>query len=84
MLARPVSAPVLSGDTANEEDNLLRWPTSMNCNRFGGCSPGPSEETNEELTARFERDAIPPCWTVYGGALRMTQSGRRRGLARRW
>ncbi|MCE4169362.1 RNA polymerase subunit sigma, partial [Mycobacterium tuberculosis] len=24
-----------------------------------GLQPGPSEETDEELTARFERDAIP-------------------------
>jgi RNA polymerase sigma-70 factor (ECF subfamily) len=33
-----------------------------------------SEETDEQLTARFERDAIPLLDTLYGGALRMTRN----------
>ena len=32
------------------------------------------EETDEELTARFERDAIPLLDQLYGGALRMTRN----------
>lgn len=34
----------------------------------------PSEETDEQLTARFERDAIPLLDQLYGGALRMTRN----------
>ena len=37
-------------------------------------SPKPSEETDAELTARFERDAIPLLDQLYGGALRMTRN----------
>jgi len=33
-----------------------------------------SEETDAELTARFERDAIPLLDQLYGGALRMTRN----------
>lgn len=33
-----------------------------------------AEETDEELTARFERDAIPLLDQLYGGALRMTRN----------
>ena len=33
-----------------------------------------SRETDEELTARFERDAIPLLDQLYGGALRMTRN----------
>ncbi|MGV0578229.1 sigma-70 family RNA polymerase sigma factor [Mycolicibacterium elephantis] len=32
------------------------------------------QETDEELTARFERDAIPLLDQLYGGALRMTRN----------
>ena len=34
----------------------------------------PREETDAELTARFERDAIPLLDQLYGGALRMTRN----------
>jgi RNA polymerase sigma-70 factor (ECF subfamily) len=34
----------------------------------------PSTETDAELTARFERDAIPLLDQLYGGALRMTRN----------
>ncbi|OBH18549.1 RNA polymerase subunit sigma [Mycolicibacter sinensis] len=33
-----------------------------------------SDETDEQLTARFERDAIPMLDQLYGGALRMTRN----------
>ena len=36
--------------------------------------PGRSTETDAELTARFERDAIPLLDQLYGGALRMTRN----------
>ncbi|MGH3560039.1 MAG: sigma factor, partial [Mycobacterium sp.] len=38
-----------------------------------GQTSGP-EETDEQLTARFERDAIPFLDQLYGGALRMTRN----------
>ena len=34
----------------------------------------PLQETDAELTARFERDAIPLLDQLYGGALRMTRN----------
>jgi RNA polymerase sigma-70 factor, ECF subfamily len=37
-------------------------------------SPEPAKETDAELTARFERDAIPLLDQLYGGALRMTRN----------
>ena len=36
--------------------------------------PSRSKETDAELTARFERDAIPLLDQLYGGALRMTRN----------
>jgi RNA polymerase sigma-70 factor, ECF subfamily len=41
-----------------------------------GAAPGRSrsDETDAELTARFERDAIPLLDQLYGGALRMTRN----------
>lgn len=36
--------------------------------------PAAHEETDAELTARFERDAIPLLDQLYGGALRMTRN----------
>lgn len=37
-------------------------------------TPVRSDETDEQLTARFERDAIPLLDQLYGGALRMTRN----------
>lgn len=74
MLARPVSAPVLSGDTANEGTQLIKMADIDGLTGSAGLQPGPSEETDEELTARFERDAIPLLDQLYGGALRMTRN----------
>jgi RNA polymerase sigma-70 factor (ECF subfamily) len=36
--------------------------------------PAPTIETDAELTARFERDALPLLDQLYGGALRMTRN----------
>ncbi|EUA07088.1 RNA polymerase sigma factor, sigma-70 family protein [Mycobacterium xenopi 4042] len=37
-------------------------------------APARSDETDDELTARFERDAIPLLDQLYGGALRLTRN----------
>ena len=39
-----------------------------------GSAPARSDESDAELTARFERDAIPLLDQLYGGALRMTRN----------
>ena len=39
-----------------------------------GSAPVRAEESDAELTARFERDAIPLLDQLYGGALRMTRN----------
>jgi RNA polymerase sigma-70 factor (ECF subfamily) len=39
-----------------------------------GSVPDQAPETDAELTARFERDAIPLLDQLYGGALRMTRN----------
>jgi RNA polymerase sigma-70 factor, ECF subfamily len=40
----------------------------------GPAAPSERQETDAELTARFERDAIPLLDQLYGGALRMTRN----------
>lgn len=55
------------------------FPTMTDTNGLAA-SPAPAdagearEETDAELTARFERDAIPLLDQLYGGALRMTRN----------
>jgi RNA polymerase sigma-70 factor, ECF subfamily len=39
-----------------------------------GSTPAEPQETDAELTARFERDAIPMLDQLYGGAIRMTRN----------
>ncbi len=86
VLASPVALSVLAGDTAAEGTVL----TEMADSEDGGdgvagpeitkpaASAATPEETREEsdaeLTARFERDAIPLLDQLYGGALRMTRN----------
>jgi RNA polymerase sigma-70 factor (ECF subfamily) len=71
-LERPVSLPVLFAGAATEGtvSNLM---TDLD-----GSAPAaaeePAEETDAQLTARFERDAIPLLDQLYGGALRMTRN----------
>jgi RNA polymerase sigma-70 factor, ECF subfamily len=77
-LASPMALPVLSGDTAAEGTVLIEM-ADLEDGRDGVTGsqipePAPPEETDEELTARFERDAIPLLDQLYGGALRMTRN----------
>lgn len=78
LLASPAALPMLSGDTAAEGTVLIEMADSGE-GRDGVVGsevtePVPPEETDEELTARFERDAIPLLDQLYGGALRMTRN----------
>ena len=78
-LERPVELPELFDGTATEGTGSIRMTDA------DGSAPevlpdhadGPvirSEESDAELTARFERDAIPLLDQLYGGALRMTRN----------
>jgi RNA polymerase sigma-70 factor, ECF subfamily len=83
-LASPVGLSVLSGNTAAEGTGLIDMADSEDGRdgrdgRGGPMGPeipepAPHEETDAELTARFERDAIPLLDQLYGGALRMTRN----------
>jgi RNA polymerase sigma-70 factor, ECF subfamily len=78
LLASPVALSVLYGDTAAEGTVLIEMADSEDV-RDGATGsevtePAPPEETDAELTARFERDAIPLLDQLYGGALRMTRN----------
>ncbi|RAV07467.1 RNA polymerase subunit sigma [Mycolicibacterium sp. GF69] len=75
---RPVDLPGLFAGTATEG---TVFPTVTDSETDSdGSSPdtapetSPPPETDEELTARFERDAIPLLDQLYGGALRMTRN----------
>jgi RNA polymerase sigma-70 factor (ECF subfamily) len=77
-LIRPVALSMLPGDAAAEGTVLIEMADSDD-GRDGVMGPGvaepaPPEETDAELTARFERDAIPLLDQLYGGALRMTRN----------
>ena len=71
-LERPVDVPVLF-DGAAREGTVSTQMTDLD-----GAAPAAAEEpaieTDAELTARFERDAIPLLDQLYGGALRMTRN----------
>lgn len=69
--ARPVK---LSGDTATEGTVLIKMADIDGETRSEVPGPQPNAETDEQLTARFERDAIPLLDQLYGGALRMTRN----------
>jgi RNA polymerase sigma-70 factor (ECF subfamily) len=76
--ASPVALSMLPGDTAAEGTVLIEM-ADFEDGRDGETGsenpePAPPEETDEELTARFERDAIPLIDQLYGGALRMTRN----------
>ena len=76
-LERSVLPSELPGDTTTEGIVLL---TMADVDGATGPEvaeipePAPSEETDEQLTTRFERDAIPLLDQLYGGALRMTRN----------
>jgi RNA polymerase sigma-70 factor (ECF subfamily) len=67
-LERPVDLPGLFGGAATE-GTVLPAMTDID-----GSAPARSDESDAELTARFERDAIPLLDQLYGGALRMTRN----------
>lgn len=77
-LASSVARSVLSGDIAAEGTGWIDMAESED--RLDGATgpeivePAPPQETDAELTARFERDAIPMLDQLYGGALRMTRN----------
>lgn len=79
-LPRPVDLPGLFGGTATEG---TVFPTVTDSGTDSGTDSDRSirdkaaetaPETDADLTARFERDAIPMLDQLYGGALRMTRN----------
>jgi RNA polymerase sigma-70 factor, ECF subfamily len=72
LLASPGALSVLPGDTAAEGTVLTEMADIDGVTEIA--EPAPPEETDEELAARFERDAIPLLDQLYGGALRMTRN----------
>ncbi len=84
----PVSLAVLPGDTATEGTVLIEMADPEDGPQDGPDArdvpdgvtgselpePVPAAETDAELLARFERDAIPLLDQLYGGALRMTRN----------
>ncbi len=78
VLASPVALSVLSGNTAAEGTGLIDMADSLDGRDSAAgpsiTEPAAPEETDAELTARFERDAIPLLDQLYGGALRMTRN----------
>jgi len=77
-LASPVSLPELFGGTASEGTGLIEMADidGVTGSEVVESAPPtePPEETDAELMARFERDAIPLLDQLYGGALRMTRN----------
>jgi RNA polymerase sigma-70 factor, ECF subfamily len=78
-LERPVLPAGVLGDTATEGTVLLKMSdtdgaTQPEAANVAETSAPFSEETDEQLTARFQRDAIPLLDQLYGGALRMTRN----------
>jgi RNA polymerase sigma-70 factor, ECF subfamily len=87
-LERPVDIPGLFGGAATEgtvfptmtdidgsgPDSALTPASDTMPETSGPGRASSSLETDAELTARFERDAIPLLDQLYGGALRMTRN----------
>jgi len=70
-LERPVDLPDLFG--AATEGTVFPKMTDIDGSVPETVADKPPE-TDAELTARFERDAIPLLDQLYGGALRMTRN----------
>jgi RNA polymerase sigma-70 factor, ECF subfamily len=66
--------PAFLGTTGTEGTVSLKMTDIDNVNGVDVAEPPPPVETDAELTARFERDAIPLLDQLYGGALRMTRN----------
>lgn len=72
--AGPVALLAPSGATAAEGTGLFDMADIDGVDGSEIPEPVAPEETDQELTARFERDAIPLLDQLYGGALRMTRN----------
>jgi RNA polymerase sigma-70 factor, ECF subfamily len=73
LFASPVSLAVLSRDAVTEGTVVIEM-ADIDDARPEIPEPERTQETDAELTARFERDAIPLLDQLYGGALRMTRN----------
>ncbi len=75
---RPVDLPGLLGGAATEGTVFPAMTDVDGSSPDSAPTPVPaparSDESDAELTARFERDAIPLLDQLYGGALRMTRN----------
>jgi RNA polymerase sigma-70 factor (ECF subfamily) len=71
-LERPVDLPVTFDGAATEGTVSIQMTDLDGAATAAADEPVP--ETDAELTARFERDAIPLLDQLYGGALRMTRN----------
>jgi RNA polymerase sigma-70 factor (ECF subfamily) len=66
--------PGLPGDTATEGTVVINMADMNAATGLEVPEPATPDETDAQLTARFERDAIPLLDQLYGGALRMTRN----------
>lgn len=75
-LASPAALAALPGHTATEGTVVINMADTDGETGPSVAENGPParQETDAELTARFERDAIPLLDQLYGGALRMTRN----------
>lgn len=78
LLAIPAALPAYAGPTAAEGTVLTEMADAEEgldgATDLDAPQAAAPQETDEELTARFERDAIPLLDQLYGGALRMTRN----------
>ncbi|MDT5331814.1 MAG: polymerase sigma-70 factor, subfamily, partial [Mycobacterium sp.] len=72
-LERPVDMPGLLGGAATE-GTVFPVMTDIDGSAPDTAPETSAPESDAELTARFERDAIPLLDQLYGGALRMTRN----------
>ncbi|CQD04766.1 RNA polymerase sigma-70 factor [Mycolicibacterium conceptionense] len=73
-LERPTNTQWYSGALGGAVTEGKVFPTMTDVEQAEPDAPQPTTETDAELTARFERDAIPLLDQLYGGALRMTRN----------
>jgi RNA polymerase sigma-70 factor, ECF subfamily len=74
-LERPVRAPSWFDDSVRKGTAMTDTEGAADAPSDGAGPPDrAAQETDAELTARFERDAIPLLDQLYGGALRMTRN----------
>jgi RNA polymerase sigma-70 factor, ECF subfamily len=74
-LERPVRAQWWFDDSVTKGTAMTDTEGAADAPSDGAGPPhGAARETDAELTARFERDAIPLLDQLYGGALRMTRN----------